>query len=80
MKKYTVILIYPDYIATRYGEEFYTARVLAKDPEDALREARRQAVVANGGSLNPLLGNYIHPVDFASAAVFEGFHDNVSPE
>lgn len=47
MKPYTVVLIYPDYAAQQYGEEFWTAHVNARDVASAQRKAQREAMAAN---------------------------------
>ena len=80
MKKYTVILIYPDHVAENYGEEFYTAHVEAKTPKQALAKAREKALADNSLSSDPESDDYCNPVDFACVAMFEGHHDDVNPE
>lgn len=79
-KLYTVILIYPDHIATNYGEEFFTAYVGETTPQRAVRRARAKALAANELSSDPKSENYCNPKDFAVVAVFHGHHDNVNPE
>ena len=79
-KLYTVILIYPDHIASNYGEEFFTAHVVAGTPQRAVRRARQKALAANELSSDPKSENYCNPKDFAVVAVFPGHHDNVNPE
>ena len=44
--RYTVILMYPDYIAQDYGKEVYAAWTTAATWEDAVAKARREAVAA----------------------------------
>jgi len=43
MKKFTVLLLYPDYIASQYGEETYLSHVLAMDIQAAVKHARKDA-------------------------------------
>ena len=80
MKKYTVILIYPDHVAENYGEEFYTAYVEAKTPKQALAEARAKALTDNSLSSDPESDNFCDAADFACVAMFEGHHDVINPE
>ena len=40
MKKYTVVLILPDYAATDYGSDFWIFFALAKSPAHAVAKAR----------------------------------------
>lgn len=70
MKKYTVILIYPDYLADNYGEEFYIAHVEAETTSRALALAQKYAFESNGGA------NF--PEDFALCAIFHGHLEDVS--
>jgi hypothetical protein len=43
LKWYSVLLLYPDYIAETFGLETYYAWVQARDSLDAVRKAKRQA-------------------------------------
>ena len=43
MKEYTVLLLYPDYIANEFGKETYLAWVTAQNPEDAVLTAQEKA-------------------------------------
>lgn len=62
---YTVILLYPDYLANQYGEEYYFAWVKARSPKRAPVLARKQ--VANN------LGDRVqNPDDFLCVAVYAG--------
>lgn len=71
---YTVILIYPDYIAEQYGEEFWISHVEAEAPAQAVEAAQREALEAN-----PIhTGEVDSHTDFAVVAVFEGHHDDLS--
>lgn len=79
MKKYTVILLYPDHIASDYPE-FYETTADACSAKDALHAARVQAVKANDGALDPESDDYINPYDFACVAVYEGDLNNLNPE
>ena len=45
--KYTIVLMYPDYIAENYGEETYTAYVDADTLRAAIDSATEEALKAN---------------------------------
>ncbi|MEA3242867.1 MAG: hypothetical protein U9Q19_05425 [Pseudomonadota bacterium] len=44
---FTVVLIYPDYLAEQYGEEYFIEAVQASDPEAAVLRVQAKAVLAN---------------------------------
>lgn len=48
MKKFTVLLLYPDDLADQYGEETYLAWVEAEDAPSAILKAQNEALRANG--------------------------------
>lgn len=68
MKPYTVILIYPDYIASQYGEEFWYDHVEAENVAQAIETAQQNAQHANRAYESGCAK------DFAVVAVFEGHH------
>lgn len=77
-KAYTVLLIYPDYLASQYGEEFYMESVEAETPKEAVAKVQQMAVetnIPNGDNEGD-----IDPVDFAVVAVFEGVVQSVPVE
>lgn len=74
---YTVILIYPDYIVSNYGEEFWISQVMALSVNDAVRQTRQEAVGANFSYLGSDMEG-TNPEDFAVVAVFSGHHDDLS--
>ena len=63
--RYTVVLIYPDYIATQYGEEYYIGVTEAEGPESAVPLVQQLAMDAN-------LEECEYKEDFAMVSVFEG--------
>lgn len=73
MKKWTVILLYPDYAAETYGHDTFMTSVEAEDPEGAVREARDEACDA-------LEERPDNPEDFFVVAVIEGEHEDINPE
>ena len=74
MKKYSVLLLYPDYVASNYGEETYYDFVEAKSPRDAVIVAQVAACLHN--ELDP---KEQHD-DFAALLVIEGHHMGLDPE
>jgi len=45
--KYTVLLLYPDYMTEDYGQETYLAWVDASDPNDAVKKAQARVAYEN---------------------------------
>ena len=66
MKKFTVLLLYPDYLASQYGEETYLSHVLAMDVPAAIKRARKDAYRDNRDD-----------TDFSILFVAEGHIDNL---
>ena len=71
VKWWTVILLYPDYIADSFGET-YMDHVRATHPEEAIQVAQR----ACRDRLSPREINELD--DLAVVAVFEGEHNDVA--
>jgi hypothetical protein len=63
MTKFTVLLLYPDYLADNYGEETYLAFVDADSVAEAEETAQRIVSNANEGS---------EPEDFLTLFVCTG--------
>ena len=72
MDKYTVILLYPDYIADEFGKETYTGWVLARTVEEAIAITQREAAQDAGRDCEA-------ENDFLAVAVFEGHLRNIMP-
>lgn len=70
MKKYTVLLLYPDYIADSYGEDTYLGWVVADSPEKAVKKAQREVMNRQPSDLR-------RAADFLCLAVFDGFHNDL---
>lgn len=68
MKKYTVLLLYPDYQADAYGQETYLAHVNAGSPKLAARDAQLEADRGGG-----------RPEDFQVLLVCAGHVLDVKP-
>ena len=65
MKKFTILLLYPSYVAETYGQETYQAWVEAASVEEAIEKAQ---VEASGGD---------SPQDFFVLAAYEGHHEDI---
>ena len=76
MKQYTVLLLYPDYIADEFGKETYLAWVTAQNPEQAILEAHKQVV----GRLDNTPDLVLDFEDFYPLLVVEGHHSDLTPE
>ena len=79
LKKYTVILLYPDYLCddVPYGQEVCVARrTTAEDPAGALAEAQKEAFMVTREEGNEG-GHAEDPEDFSLVVMFEGHHDPV---
>lgn len=67
MRKYTVILLYPDYIADQFGEVF-TGHIMADDADSVIPLAAKECL-----ELNDLLDTYPDAIpDFVTIAVYAG--------
>ena len=44
---FTVLLLYPDYIASTFGQETYCDQVYARTPAEAIDQAQKHALTAN---------------------------------
>lgn len=73
---FTIVMLYPDYIANQYGETF-TTFVEAEDMDAAIALAQQEAVEAQEreGDDDP-----IDPEDFAPVFCCRGRCDNIFPE
>ena len=75
-KPYSVLLLYPDYIADEFGKETYLAWVEAESPEQAVGEAQRMAWIDNNQGEDDCL----HPDDFFPLITIQGHHGDLTPE
>ena len=71
MNKYSVLLLYPDYIAEDYGQVTYLAHVEAEDHRIAIIQAQREASLAQGDNEEDV------GEDFYPLLCIEGHHDNL---
>jgi len=72
---FTVLLLYPDYIADAYGQETYLAHVVAADPAAAVLSAQREVAIDLRGT-----DDAVDEEDFFPLAVFAGIHDDINPD
>lgn len=73
---FTIVLLYPDYIADYYGET-YTTFAEAEDMDAAVALAQQEAVDAQGEDKDD---DPIDPEDFAPVFCCRGRCDNLFPE
>ncbi len=72
-KLYSVLLLYPDYLATQYGEETYFMTVKAISAGDAVRKVQTEAMADNSEYYGDVLDDPDHnPQDFAPLLVVQG--------
>jgi hypothetical protein len=76
MKRYTVVLQTPDYVAEQYGEEHPIIFVEGESPKQAVAIA--QGIATINAKDEP--EDEIDPVDFRPIAVFEGWHTASHPD
>lgn len=74
MKPYTILLLYPDYLANNYGEDTFTTVVIAPTAEAAINLAQHEAAAVEHCSEDT---NAFE--DFLALGVFEGDHINYAP-
>lgn len=68
LKKYTVVLLRPDYIAEPYGIDTYTALVEGEGYDDAIKNAQKEVFKADKrDGMWPS-----EPDDYALVVMFEG--------
>ena len=67
MKTYSVLLLYPDYMADDYGQDTFYTSVQAEIPARAVALCQQEAMASNGDDDND-------PEDFYPLLVIEGDH------
>jgi len=72
-KKYSVLLVYPDYLASNFGQETYLAYVEAESPFQAVALAQNEAANAATDAVDLT-------TDFFPALVCEGHIEDLSAE
>jgi hypothetical protein len=67
-RKYTVLLLYPDYLSDSYGQETFLSHVRAKNVRDAIAQAQSEVMRVNDWDSN-VVEDKSH---FYPLSVFEG--------
>lgn len=81
--KYSVLLLYPEYLCGDYGLEVYLAHVKALQPEWAIPRAQNQVAAEERAKLKEKkkagrkVDVKINPKDFILLAIIEGWHELV---
>lgn len=77
---YTVILLRPDYMTSNYGQDTWMEAVKARDPEEAVKLARGECLLADNEGLDEDDGDFHgSPDDYFVIAVIRGKHDDLNP-
>ncbi len=72
LNEYTVLLLYPDYVADNYGQETYQAHVMALNEKDAVSKAQVECVQALEGDAEPGSSGIDSLDDLFVLALYEG--------
>ena len=72
-KRYTVLLLRPDYVADDYGSETYLARVTACSAQVAVVKAQKEVAKVDD------LGDSWSSADYYPLITLDGWHDDVTP-
>jgi hypothetical protein len=75
VKTYTVLLLYPDYLAETFGQETFLACIKAKTVQHAIQRAQKEAFKANPGYRR---GHDLS--DFYPLITLEGEHQDITPQ
>ena len=73
MKRYTVLLMRPDYVADGFGEDTYLAHVRARTAKDAISLAQQEVGLLDG--IDDVKATDYHPL-----ITLRGWHDDITPE
>lgn len=69
---YTVVLLYPDYLAEQFGEGTFVGKAYAEFPRNAVLKVQQTARRANENRDPDMQEFEIQPEDFRPLAVFRG--------
>lgn len=69
---FTVVLLWPDYIADEFGHDTYITYVEADSPSEAITAARKEAMAPQFNAIDC-------PEDLYPIFVAHGHHDNLAP-
>lgn len=73
MKRFTVLLLRPDYVADGFGEDTYLAHVNAKAPGEAITAAREEVM-----DVDEIEG--LKAEDYYPLLTLRGWHEDLTPE
>jgi hypothetical protein len=73
MKRYTVLLLRPDYVADGFGEDTYLAHVRAETLTAAITLAQQEVA-----KLDDIDG--VQAADYYPLITTKGWHENLTPE
>ena len=73
MKRYTVLLLRPDYVADGFGEDTYLAHVRAETPEEAITLAQQEVA-----KLDDIDDG--EAADYYPLITTQGWHGDLTPE
>lgn len=77
---YTVILMRPDYMTDNYGQDTWMQAVKAKDPEEAVKLARGECLIADNEGLDEGDADFYGSTDdYFVIAVIRGKHYDLNP-
>lgn len=77
---YTVILLRPDYMTNNYGQDTWMEAVRARDPEEAVKLARGECLLADNEGLDEDDGDFHGSTDdYFVIAVIRGKHEDLNP-
>ena len=71
-RRYTVLLMRPDYMTDDYGSDTYLGWVEAKSPTGAIKQAQAEAVAHDDGEQD-------RASDYAPVVTLEGWHRDLTP-
>ena len=72
MRRYTVLLLRPEYVADGYGIDTYRAQVVADSAAGAVLAAQKE--------VNKLDDLALSPLDYYPLITLKGWHDDMTPE
>ena len=73
MREFTVLLLYPDYLANNYGQDTYMTCVNARSVAQAIKKAQKNAATDNETKPG-------RPEDFYVLCVIAGNHQNIKDQ
>ena len=72
MKRYTVLLLRPDYVADGFGEDTYLAHVRTRTPRAAVKLAQQEVKALDGH-------DDVKAADYYPLITTKGWRDDITP-